>query len=484
MNNNFVNALKKEVNFGNTENGAICLKSTGNDLVNLFGTIGALRKRNEEDIEKSFSKAFGEDKLLATKMSFYARDIRGGLGERRTSHVIWKYLANNYPDIMRKNIEYIPEFGRWDDLYIFIGTPIEDDMWKLITRQFKEDLENMNMGKPISLLAKWLKSINTSSKKSVEIGNKTAKKLGLSSSEYRRSLSKMRRYIDVTEVKMSNKKWEDIVYSNVPSKAMNIYRNAFKKNDEERFLKYLNDVSNGRDKINSSVLYPYDIVEKYMYTYNVDTVLEEQWKSLPNFINTEDNIIVMADMSGSMNGRPMATSIGLAIYFAERNHGAFHNLFMTFSKEPELVELKGNSLKEKIKNSKSANWSMNTNIKSAFDMLLNVAIKNNLSSNDMPKSIIIITDMEFDHSGNNDWCFYDTIKNKFLSYGYTIPNIVFWNVDARNNTFHASSDYKGVQIASGQSTAVFKSILECINLTPYEAMIKILNNDTYNCITV
>ena len=204
----------------------------------------------------------------------------------------------------------------------------------------------------------------------------------------------MRAYINVLERKMSDNEWKDIKYQAVPSKAMNVYRKAFYKHDSEGFVKYLEDVKSGRKKINSATLYPYEIVEKYMYSYayKKDDVLEEQWKALPNFANTDDNIMIMADTSGSMSGRPMATSVGLAIYFAERNKGAFAGTFMTFSSKPEFVSIKGNSLVEKINNARRASWQMNTNIEAAFMLVLNTAIRNNVPQSDMPKSIVIISD--------------------------------------------------------------------------------------------
>lgn len=489
--NKFVEGLKNESNWTTTENGAVALKSTTSSLVDLFGTIGALRSRSEDEITKMFSKAFSEDMLLATKMSFYARNVRGGLGERRTAREIWKFLANNHPDVMRKNIKIVPLFGRYDDLYEFVGTPVEADMWDFMVDTYNADVENMRAGKPISLLAKWMKSVNTSSDESKRLGRLTAKHLGLSYDEYRKTLSRMRKYIDVTERKMSAKEWDKINYPAVPSRAMNIYRNAFKRNDGGRFEDYISSVSKGEAKINSATLYPYDIVEKYMgagywgYASKVDNVLEEQWKALPNYVDDNSNILIMADVSGSMSGRPMATSVGLAIYFAERNKGAFHNLFMTFSGRPELVEIKGKTLFERVRNAMGAHWQMNTNIEAAFNLVLNTAVNNNVSAEDMPKSIIVISDMEFDTcSDARRWTFYDAMKNKFASHGYQIPNIVFWNVNSRHDTFHTQSNYKGVQLASGQSTSVFKSILKCADMTPYDAMVETLSDPVYDCVRI
>lgn len=493
MSERFLNALTEEANYTRTENDAVALKSTNSALVDLFGQIGAMRKRNEKEIEAAFIKAFNEDKLLATKMAFYARNIRGGLGERRAARVIFRYLANLYPDIIRKNIQYIPLFGRYDDLYEFVGTPVEEDMWQLIREQWQLDIQNMNNKKPVSLMAKWLKSVNTSSEESNRLGKLTAKKLGLSEKEYRKTLSALRKYLDVTEVKMSSNQWSNINYAGVPSRAMSIYRNAFRRHDEDRFNAYIESVSKGEAKINSSTLFPYDILEKmglstwhsnYLTVNYYDKVLEEQWKALPNYIEGENNVLVMADTSGSMQGRPLATSVGLAIYFAERNKGVFKDTFMTFSSKPSLVKLTGNTLYEKIQCIPAI--IANTNLEKGLKLILDTAIRHNLSQDDMPKSLIVISDMEFDCATDEriGETFYDTMARMFKEKGYEIPNIIFWNVDSRHNHFQVTSEYKGVQLASGQSPSVFKSILQNIGKTPYEAMIDTLNDPMYDCITI
>lgn len=494
MSDRFIHALIKESNYTRTERYAVALKSTNSALVDLFGQIGAMRNRTDQDIESAFAKAFAEDRLLATKMVFYARNIRGGLGERRAARIIFRYLANLYPDIIRKNIQYIPLFGRYDDLYEFVETPVEEDMWRLIRKQWQLDVQNMNNNKPVSLMAKWLKSINTSSEESRKLGKLTAKKLGLSEKQYRRTLSMLRSYLDIVEVKMSSNRWEQIEYAHVPSRAMAIYRNAFRKHDRKRFEEYTEDVISGKAKINSSTLFPYDIIERmglryvaysrYMQLDNYDQILEEQWKALPNYIEGEHNILVMADTSGSMQGRPLATSVGLAIYFAERNKGVFKDTFMTFSSKPSLVKLTGNTLYEKIQCIPAI--IANTNLEKGLRLILDTAIRHNLSQDDMPKSLIIISDMEFDYATDEriGETFYDTMARMFKEKGYEIPNIIFWNVDSRHNHFQVTSEYKGVQLASGQSPSVFKSILQNIGKTPYEAMIDTLNDPIYDCITI
>ena len=528
----FIEGLKQETNWKLTENGQDALVSTTDDLLDLFATIGALRNRKEEDIINLFSKAFYQDKLLAMKILFYSRNIRGlGQGERRTFRIIAKWMAETYPEIMKKNLHLIAGFGRFDDLYVFVGTPLEKDAFEIIKKQWHIDHGNYlaatkyanyigskvnycdgekhaDVTSSVSLLAKWLKSVNTSSEESNKLGKLTSKYLGLSEKDYRKRLSALRSYLKIIEKKMSNNKWEEINYSQVPSKAMTNYRNAFVKHDEERFNNYIESVSKGEVKINASALYPYDLVAKVFKNsggfgsyrkYKHDEVIEQQWRALPNYIEGENNILVMADTSGSMtwggegNVKAIDISISLAVYFAERNKGAYKDKFITFSSRPSFIELKGEKLVEKL--SCIPDICESTNLEAAFDLVLNTAVKNSLTSEDLPKSIIVISYMEFDscvynnsqasyYNSVNRWTFYDTMKNKYAQYGYTIPNIVFWNVNARNNTFHAFSEYEGVQMASGASPSVFQSILTGNSKTPIDLMMEVLNNSVFDCVTI
>lgn len=490
---NFAEAIKTETTHTFTENGAKALSTTSNALLDLFGTIGALRNRNKAEVERLFAEAYKADPLFATKILFYARDIREGCGERKVFRDLIKYLAKYHAEAIRPNLGLIGVYGRYDDLYELIGTPVEDDMWKAMRVQFKADLEAMDKEKPISLLAKWIKTPDASSKATRKLGILTAQKLGYSVYEFKRILRKMRKYLDVVEVKMSANEWGDINYPQVHSRAMMIYRNAFKKHDENRFAQFTAKALTGEAKINSSTLFPYDIVEKYLYGHEKGDVLEAQWRQLPNYVEDGTDAIVMADVSGSMYGRPMASSIGLAMYFAERNKGAYHNMFMTFSGKPTFVNLKGETLAQKIDFIHRADWGGNTNLEAAFDAILNVAISNHVTPKDMPKSLIIVSDMEIDYATGaygwgsrnvNDWEFYDLMRDKFAQHGYEIPNIVFWNADSRNDVFHADAKRKGVQLVSGQSATTFKQLMKCIGMTPVEMMNKVINSPRYDAITI
>lgn len=480
---NFSEVIREE---SKTENGADARNTTDSALLDMFSTIGSMRARSEDEIIKKFELAFQEDPLGAMRCLFWLRDVRGGAGERRAFRVLLPYIANRHTEELRKNISHIPEFGRWDDYYSLIGSALEVQMWLNVSVQLFEDKTNMENGKPCSLLAKWLKKADASSPNTRELGIYTARKLGMSVYDYKRLCVKLRRYIDVVEQRMTEKRWDTINYPAVPSRAMMNYRKAFARHDEERFNEYLNKVQSGEQKINSATLYPYDIVEKILYGHEDSKVLEAQWNNLPNYVDGDVNAVVMADVSGSMNGRPMATSIGLAMYFAERNKGAYHNLFMTFSGRPEFVEVKGETITEKIRFISRANWQMNTDLEAALLKILDVAIENHCSQEEMPKSLIIISDMEIDrctgqkHREN----FYDYVSRVYEEYGYKVPNVVFWNVNSCHDIFLADKNRKGVQLVSGQSASTFKNLIGCVDKTPIEMMYSVLNSERYQAIQI
>lgn len=399
----YAKLMRRRAALTRTENGAAALNTTGDSRLDFFSTVGALREADEKRIQVLFAEAYKVDPLFAVKTAFYARDIREGLGERKTFRTLLRYMAEYHPEAIFPNLDLVGVFGRYDDLYCLIGTTIEDEMWASMKKQFEEDLQNMNQGKAISLLAKWIKTADSKSEHTRKLGVLTAKKLGYSVYNFKRIVRSMRKHISVTESLMSTGKWNEIQYSNVAGRAMMIYRNAFMRHDEERFKNYIGAALAGKEKIHSAVLYPYDIVEKILYDGEDSKVLEAQWRQLPDYLSEGMNAIVMADVSGSMYGRPMAASIGLAIYFAERNKGAYHNLFMTFSEKPETVVLKGETLEQKIQYVAKADWGMNTDLRAAFQEVLDIAVEHDVSQQEMPKSIIVISDMEIDYCGSDDW---------------------------------------------------------------------------------
>lgn len=503
---NFANAMHMEANKKYTENGAEVLGSSGySALVDLFAVAGALRPRSEKEIEQKFAAAFAEDALLATKMLFYISDIRlGGLGERRTFRICLKWLANNHPDVVNKNISLIPYYNRFDSWFVLCGTPCESKMWEILKVTILNDMRAMRANAPISLLAKWMPSENTSSVSTRKLARKAITVLGFTPREYRKILSKMRAHINVVERKMSEGNWNDIDYSKVPSYAMHIYGHAFAKHDYERFNKYINSVSKGEAKINSSVMFPYDLVREYTshgyscircgdgYIANSENnVVEAQWKALPNYITKPINAIVMADVSGSMFGgstpAPINSSIGLAIYFAQHNVGAFHNKYMTFTDRPSFVEIKENaSLYENVRKVMGSGVGYSTNLALAFETVLNTAIAYKIPQNEMPKAIIVISDMEINkyRRESSCWNFVKNMKIQFNRAGYTMPKCIMWNVAARQDTFLAEAT-DDVIFVSGQSASTFKDVcnnLDTVNAIEY--MLKVLNRKEYSLVKV
>ena len=483
---NFSDVMREESKWTKTENGADAKNTTDSALLDMFATIGSMRGRSEDKIIQKFELAFQEDPLGAMRCLFWVRDCRGGAGERRVFRVLLPYIAQKHYEELYRNLELIPEYGRWDDFYALIGTPMEEQFWPFISWKLFRDIKEMEAGRPCSLLAKWLKKADASSPNTRKLGIYTAKKLGMSVYDYKRLCVKLRRYIDVVEQRMSANEWDTINYPAVPSRAMMNYRKAFARHDQERFDEYLNKVQSGEQKINSSTLYPYDIVEKILYGHEDSKVLEAQWNNLPDYVNGDVNAVVMADVSGSMYGRPLATSIGLAMYFAERNKGAYHNLFMTFSQNPKFVAAKGETITQKINFISKAEWGMNTDLEKALLKILDVAIENHCLQEEIPKSLIIISDMEIDrcarqaHREN----FYDYVSRVYEEHGYKIPNVAFWNVDSRHDVFLADKNCKGVQLVSGQSASTFKNLIGCVDKTPVEMMYSVLNSERYQAIQI
>lgn len=489
---NFAEAMKNESTMKRTENGALAYNTTNNSLLDLFGTIGALRNRSAGDICYKFEEAFNEDPLLATKMMFYAGNIRGGLGERKTFRTILRWLSRTYPNIVEKNLPLIAFYNRFDSLFELIGSDVEDAMWEYIYNILKSDYYRMSEGKSVTLLAKWMPSENASSSKTKKLARYAIRQLGMNERSYRKTLSALRKYMNVTERIMSDNEWETLVYSQVPSYAMNRYRNAFMKHDEERFSNYISDVSKGKEKINSGVLYPYDLIHNYLNisfmgaeVREKDKVVEEQWNNLPNYIENGENVVVMADVSGSMYGRPLETSIGLALYFAEKNVGDYHGLYMTFTDKPHFINVKdGMSLESRIHQVINTDIGYSTDLEQAFKEVLRVSVQNRVKNENMPKAIIVVSDMEINSFTSYDfnWNFIETMRARFAQHGYDLPKIILWNVEARNDTFLTKSN--DVLFISGQSASSFKAVLTGLNGGGIELMLNTLNDPMYDRISI
>jgi hypothetical protein len=363
--------------------------------------------------------------------------------------------------------------------------------FNFIKTQFAEDIEAAKNSKAVSLLAKWLPSVNSSSPKTQNRGKTFAKKLGLSCKDYRKTLSGLRSRLDVVEVKMSANKWDGITYSAVPSKANVLYRKAFLKHDEIRRKAFLEKLKTGETKINSAVNFPHDITHQYRGAKTEDAALEELWKALPEY--SIENSIVVADGSGSMYGNNLSnTGIAaieianaLAVYYAERNKGEFKNKYITFSQTPKLVDLSHcETLFAKLSEAAQYNEVANTNIEAVFDLLLDTACANSMTQEELPANVLVISDMEFDScvSSNSEGLInekiFTVIKNRWSKKGYKLPRLIFWNVCSRTGTIPVKENGLGAALVSGFSPNVARMIMSGA-LDPFEALCEVLNSERY-----
>lgn len=496
---NFMNAMKNEMleNFNEsvTENGAVGYRTTGKALLDINFAVASLRSASEGEIVRRFQAAFLENKVLAMKWLFFARDVRGGLGERRLFRTAMKYIAKYEPEMARKVVGLIPEYGRYDDLWSLLDdNELRPYVVEFVSQQLTEDVANSRNRKPISLLGKWMPSANASSATTKRYAKILRNALEMKESEYRRTLSALRRYTDVVEVKMSAKMWGEIDYEAVPSRANLIYNGAFLRNDEERRRAFLASLEKGEARINASTLFPYDIVHQYCSggygrtPKSYDATIEALWKNLPDLVQGCGNTIVVADGSGSMMSRVGSSGVtalevanSLAIYFAERSSGEFKNKYITFSSRPQLVDFsRGQSLRDKISIALGHSEISNTNIESVFDLILNTAIRNNMRQEDIPANILIISDMEFDcaTTGRIGASLFKTIEAKYRGYGYKLPRLVFWNVNSRTNTIPVRENDMGVALVSGFSVNICKMVMSG-KTDPFECLLETLNAPRY-----
>ncbi|MCQ2452938.1 MAG: DUF2828 family protein [Oscillospiraceae bacterium] len=483
--------LKREANLSVTENGAVTYESTGSECLNLFATIGALRCADDDEILTRFIRAYAENPNSAMKLFFFARDVRGGLGERRVFRVILSWLAKNEPETVKKNIANIAEYGRYDDLLSLLGTPCQEVMLSAVKEQLVEDVLALEEGKPVSLLAKWLPSVNASSEVTKNQGKKIAKALGLSYEEYRKTLSALRAGIHILE---NNLRQQDYTfdYGKQPSRALYKYRKAFHRNDGERYHLYLDAVASGKAVLHADNLSPYELVEPYLtgngYYYGRTMTAEEKsvlnatWNSLPNYGSNEDALAVI-DTSGSMywNQKPLpaAVALSLGLYFAEHNRGAFKNCFIEFSARPKLIELQGETFADRLRYAASFSEVANTNLKAVFDLILRAALRNHVSQKDIPAKLIIISDMEFDSCVDDASAVnFENARKKYEAHGYQLPQIVFWNVASRNRQQPVTVNDRGVALVSGVTPRLF-SMIAGGSLSPYTFMMEILESERY-----
>ena len=487
--------LKKNANVSYTENGAVSNRSTGKDCLDLFATIGALRRECDQEIVTRFMRAYTENADIAMKILFFARDVRGGLGERRVFRTIMKWLAENEKKSLIRNLPYIAEYGRWDDLLVLLDTPCRAEATALLKRQFEADLSALDGDGEVSLLGKWLPSVNASNAETVRAAKRLAKAFGLSERDYRKALVKLRARIRIIENNLRERDYT-FDYAKQPSKAMFKYRRAFLRNDGERYGAFMERVQKGEAKLHTGTLLPYEIVEPCLYTggwwndhcYMLPMSDEEKlalnatWAALEDFA-TDENALAIVDTSGSMycqnSPLPAAVALSLGLYFAERAKGPYRNHFIEFSAHPELIEIKGETFTDRLRYIASFNEIANTNLEAVFDLILDAAVDNKVPQSELPAKLYIISDMEFDACVSGaKLTNLENAKRKFARYGYRLPQLVFWNVASRNQQQPVTINDRGVALVSGCSPRIFSMAMEG-ELDPYAFMLSVIGTERY-----
>ena len=471
-----VNAMR--TNDTKTTNGMLAHSTTLNDCVDLFSTIGSLRNVDKETKINALVKSLNDDALTTMKILFWARDVRGGAGERGTFIDLFIYLADNHTDLVKKNLHLVSEFGRWSDLFPLLDTKVSNDVLSLI----KEGLEAKN-----GLLAKWLPRINTNNSDKKRWSKMVMKSLGLSRGDYRRLLSKLS---NTVEQSMCAGNWDSIEYSKIPSKAMSDNMRTFGKHDYDRFNKYLESVNNGEVKINTGAVYPYDILKNLK---NGDSNgASTQWSALPNYMDgNNERVLPLVDVSYSMGCSAGGSSsitcldvaISLGLYISERNEGPFKDAFLTFESRPKLEVLKGN-LSERYMQLRDSDWGGSTNIEAAYEMILNSAVKNNVSKDEMPTTMLVLSDMQFNQADNSDFNAHDLATNLFNEHGYEVPKLVYWNLNASNGNHPVQSDESGACLVSGFNVNILTKLLGGKDISPLSMMLDTINSQRYESITI
>lgn len=477
-----VDALRKENTL--TENGMTTNSSSLNSCVDLFFNIGAMRGQDKERLLRNFSLAFYEDGVRAMKILFWARDVRGGAGERQIFRDIVVYLAENHPDVLSKNLHLVPEFGRWDDLLVLFGTKVELTALSLI----KQALEEGN-----GLCAKWMP-------RQGKEANRLRSYFNITPKTYRKMLVGL---TNVVETKMCAKDWDAIQYGKLPSLASARYQKAFMKNDAGRYQLYIQNLQKGTEKINAGAVYPYDIT-KSLKMGNSDVAVE-QWKALPNYMEgSTERILPVVDVSGSMSASAggnknlscMDVAISLGLYISERNEGVFKDAFVTFSGSPSLQILRGN-LRERYEQLRRADWAMNTNLEAVFKLVLDQAIKHKVPESEMPTKILILSDMEFDAATSTGSSWYSNdkptewnptaqkmIREMYSKAGYAMPQIIYWNISSRGDNVPVGFNETGTALVSGFSPSILKSILKGQIVSPVQVMDETIMSERYSSVSV
>ena len=468
--NTFANAVLNNNTTARTANGMRAHASTSSAVLDLFGMIGSARGK---DVSQHFLSAIGENEELAMRTLLWARDIRGGAGERQTFRNLLAALEKANPALAKRLIHKVPELGRWDDLFTYTDVDNRNEAFSFIA----DALADSN-----GLAAKWMP-------RKGPIAVELTRFMKLTPKQYRKLLVNL---TNVVETSMCAKTWEEINFSHVPSVASARYQKAFGRNASEAYTRYIQELKKPqaeRDpavKINAGAVFPHDVVRSV--SRGNPAVADEQWKALPNYVG-DARIFPMVDVSGSMgsisyatsgNPQPIEVAVALGLYLSDKNTGPFKDLFLTFSANPEIVKVKG-SLSEKIRQMSAANWEMNTNLHAAFDRLLQVAVRGNAAPEDMPQMLLILSDMQFDSCTRYDDSALQMIARKYEQAGYAMPKIVFWNLNSGYGNVPVKFDSRNTAHVSGFSPSIMKSVLanDLEDFTPYNVMLKTLMDERY-----
>ena len=467
--NAFVTAVANQE--ARTANGMKARKSTVKATVDLFYNIGASRGK---DITGAFTAAYVENSDVALRIAQWARDVRGGAGERQLFRDILVHLEKRDPDAALALLKKIPEIGRWDDIFVFQSPVLKSAAYTMLG----DALRAKN-----GLAAKW-------TPRKGQIAAEVRAFFGMTPKQYRKSLVALTK---VVETQMCAGDWDNINFSHVPSVASRIYKKAFNRHTTA-FAEYVAKLVSGDKtvKVNASAIFPHDVLKGVIGSYRANFDKTEtdhviaQWDALPNYVG-DASILPLVDVSGSMtcsagkntSVRCLDVAVSLGLYLADKNKGVFKDTFLTFSSKPQLVTLKGNIV-EKCDQMSSSNWEMSTNLHAAMDKILSVAVKGNVPASDMPAMLLILSDMQFNQCAKYDDSAMQMIERKFADAGYNMPQIVFWNLNSSDNV-PVKSDKSGVALVSGFSPSIMTSLLaaDLDQFTPEGIMLKTVMSDRY-----